>query len=150
MASGKDFDFNPVREAGCCFDKLADAAVVDATFAHEAAVVEHVGGRSHPIAHVEADDAFARAFHFLFECGIPPDVVNVGRDADPFVANLIKHVVALADGIHRATAVGIHRVEWFDGKFNAYFACVVDQRGDAFGDVFAVLNKAEFGFSTTY
>ena len=38
---------------------------------------------------------------------------------DSRVAELIDHVIALADGIHRAAAIGIHRVEGFDGKLHA-------------------------------
>ena len=127
---------------------MANAPVVDATFAHESAVVQHIGGGGHPIADVEAYDTFAGTFDFLLQARIPPDVVNVGGDADPFVTDLVEHVVALPDGIHCATAVGIHGVEWFDRKLDADLAGVFDQASDALGNVLTVFGEAELGLGT--
>ncbi len=56
VAGREHFHFDPVGEACGGFDELADAAVVDATFAHQAAVVEHVLGWSAPVADVEGED----------------------------------------------------------------------------------------------
>ena len=49
---GEDFDFAVAGEAGG-IDPIADLADVDAAFAHEAAVVEEIGGGRFPIADVE-------------------------------------------------------------------------------------------------
>ena len=144
VACREHFHFDPVGEASSGFDELTDSAVVDAAFAHQAAVVEHVGGRRHPIAHVKADDALACAFDFLFESGVPPDVVDVSGNADPFVANSVEHVVALTYGVYCAAAVGIHGVQWFDGELHADLAGVINEGCDAFGNVFAILDEAEF------
>ena len=93
--------------------------------------------------------ALACAFHFLLQCRVPPDVIHVRCDADPLVADLVEHVVALADGVHCATAVGIHRVEWLDREFNADLAGVIHQRCDAFGDVLAIFDEAELRLGAT-
>ena len=148
VARREDFHFDPVGEASSGFDELADSAVVDAAFAHQASVVQHVSGWSHPIADVEADDTLACAFDFLLESGVPPNVINVGGNADPFVADLVEHVIALANGVHSAAAIGIHRVQWLDREFNAALAGVFDERCDAFGNVFAILDETELGFRT--
>lgn len=117
-AGGEDFDFGESVETGGA-DGAVDGFDVDAAFAHEAAVVEEVGGGGEPVADVEADDAFAGAGDFLIEVGVPPDVIDIGGDADVGVAELVDDVVALAEGVDRAAAVGIHRVEGFDGELDA-------------------------------
>ena len=117
----------------------ADALDVDAAFSHEAAVVEEVVGGGEPVADVETADLVSGALDLLFEIRIPPDVINVGGDADDVGAELVDDVGALADGVHGASAVGIHRVERFDGKFDAELFRVGNAGGDAFGDVFTGL-----------
>jgi hypothetical protein len=98
---------------------------------------------------VEADDAFAGAGDFLIEMGVPPDVIDVCGDADVWcrlLTELVDDVVALAEGVDGAAAVGIHGVEWFDGELDAGGCGVVDECGDAVGDLFAVFGEGDFGF----
>ena len=97
---------------------------------------------------MESDDALTGSANFLLQLRIPPDVVNIGSNSDPGVSELIDHVIALADGIYRAAAIGIHRVERFDGKLHADGCSMVDAGGNAFRDLAAVFRKAEFWFGT--
>ncbi len=142
MARREHLHLDGSIEAGG-FDELADASVVDAALAHEAAVFEQVGGGGHPVADVESADAFARARDFRLQLRVPPDMVDIGGDADPFLAQLVDHVVALADGVDRAAAVGVHGVERLNGELDAGGAGVVDAGGDARGDLFPVLGQGQ-------
>jgi hypothetical protein len=84
VAGAEDFDFDPTGEAGL-FDHGADAANVDAAFAHESTVVEKILRGREPIADMESDVALAGAADFLIQLRIPPDVVDIGCNAHPGV-----------------------------------------------------------------
>ena len=109
----KDFNFDGAVKAGG-FHKLADSAVIDAAFAHEPAVIEKVIGWGDPVADMEAYDSLAGSLNFLCELRIPPDVIDIRGDSDPVIAKLVNHVVALANRVDGAAAIGIHRVEGLD------------------------------------
>src|SRR4051794_11779139 len=66
------------------FDLAADAPEIDDAVAHHAAVEEEVAGRHEPVADVVGEHAPAAATHDLSrQLRIPPDVVDVERDAEP-------------------------------------------------------------------
>src|ERR1019366_7570790 len=64
-------------------DGGTQAPDVDHAVAHHAAVVEKVRGRHQPVADVERQQAvFSRAFDLRQQIRVPPDVIDVERDAE--------------------------------------------------------------------
>src|SRR6187549_4297748 len=82
-ARAEDFDFVEALEAGG-FDPGTDLAEGDAAFAHEAAVEQEIGGRRAPIADVVGEEGVetAAAGDFGLERRVPPEVIDIGGDAD--------------------------------------------------------------------
>ena len=72
------------REAGR-LDPAADLAERDAAFAHQPAVIEEIGGGRAPVADVEGQErALAAAGRdLLLEAVVPPDMIDIDRDAQP-------------------------------------------------------------------
>src|SRR4051812_31584308 len=79
----EDFHFIKPIEAGGIGPAL-DLANGNASFAHEAAVVQQVSGGSLPVAHMEGGEAmrFASEFKLRFERIIPPDVIHIQGDPE--------------------------------------------------------------------
>ena len=79
----EDLDLDEALEA-VVFHLAADAAHVDASLTHQRAVVEEVFSRRAPVADVEGEDApgGAAAPDFRFKVRVPPDVVDIDRDAN--------------------------------------------------------------------
>src|SRR5688572_19856929 len=82
-ARAEDFDFVEALEAGG-FHPGADLAERDAAFAHEAPVEEEIGGGCTPVADVISEERVEAATtgDLGFERGVPPEVIDIGGDAD--------------------------------------------------------------------
>ena len=62
-----------------------DEREVDHAVAHHAAIEQQVGGRHQPVAEVKRHQASgvpARALDLALEIRVPPDVIDVDRDAE--------------------------------------------------------------------
>src|SRR4051794_40992176 len=80
--AGKNFDLRIAGKA-LRFDRAAQGADIDHAVAHHAAVVEDVLCRHQPVADVEGQQAvFAGARDLRQHIRIPPDVIDVERDAE--------------------------------------------------------------------
>lgn len=145
---GEDFDFVESGEAGF-FDHAADGADVDAAVAHEGAVREEVSGYDAPVADVEAGEitAFAEFFDFLFEVGVPPDVVDIDGNAYGGMVELFADVPRFGDAVDAGLVGGVHGVERFDGELDACGLSMIEAGGDAVGDLLSSHSKgrARFG-----
>ena len=137
MDVGEDLDLARTGEAGVV-DAAADPADVDATFAHEAAVVEEIGGGSFPIADVEGKEALLLLgeFDLGFERVVPPHVIHIHGDAEVrWGTERVADRVSLRHGVDRAAVVCIHRMQGLDGELDiGGFRCGKDRR-DAIGDL---------------
>ena len=108
MVFGKDFDFVPAVEPGGA-DHCGDAGQIDAAIAHQCAIVQHVASRDSPIAQVVAEQSFllAQQFDFLLQIGIPPNVIDVDRNADQRMIQLLANLAGLGDAIDAAAIGGV-------------------------------------------
>ena len=73
-------------------------AQVDDAVAHHAAVEQQVARRHQPVADVIGEDALAGARDLRGQVRVPPDVIDVDRDADA-VAELVAEIVAPAPSV---------------------------------------------------
>ena len=92
---------------------VADFTEVDATFAHEASVVEEIGGGRPPITDMKGmqTTGLAREINLRLQLRVPPDVVNINRDAHRlWRAKRLTNLMCLMHRVHRAAVIGIHRV----------------------------------------
>ena len=123
---------------------VADFSDVDAAFAHEAAIIQEIGGGRPPIADVEGMQAprLTREINLRLQLGVPPHMVHIHRDADCLgrtqcIANLMR----LPHRVHRAAIIRIHRVQWLDGQLHARLLRRRQHRRDALGDLLARLHQ---------
>jgi len=79
----------------------------------------------------------AAAGDFLFERGIPPEVIDIDGDADERRVEFLGHVVGLAEGVHGGAVAGIHRMQRFDGEFDVGGLAIGEEGGDAVADLLA-------------
>ena len=63
------------------------------------------------------------------EVGIPPDVIDVDRDADAF-AQLVAEVVGLRERVHAGAVGGEHRMQRLDRERHACLPRIGQQRGE--------------------
>ncbi len=140
---GEDFDLAMASEAGGVHP-IADFADVDAAFAHQATVVEEIGGGRFPIADMEGVQATCLAceINLRLQLRVPPDVIDIHRDTHRSgrterIANLMR----LAHRVHRAAIIGIHRMQRLDGEFHARSLRRRQTGRDTVGDLFARFGK---------
>ena len=136
---GENFDLAVAGEAGG-IDPVADFAEVDAAFAHQAAVVEEIGGRRFPIADMEGVQAagLASEINLRLQLRVPPDVIHIHGDADGlWRAEDVADFMRLAHRVHRAAVIGIHRMQRLNGEFHTRRLRRRQTSRDAFRDLLA-------------
>ena len=112
---------------------------VDDAVAHHAAVVEDVLGRHQPVADVKREQAIlsgARDLRHQFR--IPPDVIDVERDAEHAGALRIEPVAdveRLLRRVHAGAVGGIHRMQRLDRERHVGLLRVFQHLGDAVVDL---------------
>ncbi|OPZ01404.1 MAG: hypothetical protein BWZ10_03459 [candidate division BRC1 bacterium ADurb.BinA364] len=74
---------------------------------------------------------------FGFQRRVPPDMINIDRDAQARIADGIDHIVGLAQRIHRRTVRRVHRMQRFDRQPDAARTGMRKHGGDAIGDLLA-------------
>ncbi len=102
--------------------------------AHHAAVHQHVLHGHQPIGDVETDDPPGGAGELLVEVGVPPDVIDVGHDADGRGIEPLHQATRLAqrgDAGALGRERGVHRL---DPQTHAALRRVWDEPGDAVRD----------------
>ena len=85
------------------------------------------------------------AFDLLLQFGVPPDVIQVHRHAERAAGLRVEQVADIQRLLQRVDAGAVcrvHRVQRFDGQRHGAFACVVQQGGNAFGDLLARTSEA--------
>ena len=92
---------------------------------------------------MKPDDAPPGPVDFGLQLWVPPNVVGVDRDAEGGLADCVDDIVGLADGVHRAAAVRIHRVERFDREEDARVGGERGEFGQAFCDVAAGFGQGQ-------
>ena len=68
---------------------------------------------------------------------VPPEVIDVDRNADLRRVQMLDDVVGLGKRIDRAAAVGVHRMQRLDGERHARRLCVLEQLTQAVAYHFA-------------
>ena len=85
----------------------------------------------------EKQTELAGQFDFLLQVGIPPDVIDIGGDADDRIADRLTHLPGLGHPVDAALVSGIHRMQRFDRQLYTRLLRIRNQCRDSFGDLFA-------------
>ena len=130
---GENLDFGVTGKA-LRLDRAAHRSDIDHAVAHHAAVVENVSGRHQPVADVKRQQAiFSSADNLRQQLGIPPDVIDVERDAQRAGAPRIQPVAniqRLFCGVDASAVGGIGRMQRLDRQRHLRSARVVHQLGE--------------------
>ena len=126
----------------------ANAPDVDHAVAHHAAIVEEIGGRREPVADVEAEQPARRnPGKRALELGVPPDVIDVDRDAQPR-AEFFAQRVGLRHGVDAGAVRRVHRMQRLDCESHPARPRVIEDACDPFldqaarrGDVLAAFRQ---------
>ena len=105
------------------FDGRSHGFDVDDAVAHHAAIVEDVFGRHQPVADVKREQAILpRARDLRHQIRIPPDVIDVERDAERARAlriDLIANIQRLLRRIHAGAIGSVGRMQRLDRERHA-------------------------------
>src|ERR1700741_5168677 len=124
-------------------DPGADQRQSDPPVPHHPAIVQRVARRHQPVADVVGQDALTRSSYLTLELRIPPHVVDVDGDAEPFPER-VAQVEGLLERIDARALGGLHRVQRLDRERHAGFSCFGQDRRDS---VFNLGSCTAKGFS---